>query len=235
MSNYKYKRVLLKLSGEALANEDGHGLDPNLVENLGKEVKSIVDDGIQVAIVIGGGNIIRGANQDKMDRCYADYMGMLATIINSMGLAEGFKNVGLKAKAVSSIPMERVCDTYLIRNARKSLEESEVLILGGGTSSPFFTTDSCGALRACELKCDVMLKATKVDGVYDSDPVKNHNAKRYDSISYEEVLEKNLGVMDMTAISLCMENDVPIIVFNIFEKGNIKKALCGEEVGTLVN
>lgn len=233
--DYKYKRVLLKLSGEGLANPDGHGLDMSLVESLGKEIKKIVDDGIEVGIVIGGGNIIRGAQQENMDRASADYMGMLATVINAMGLAEGFKNVGLKAKAVSSIPMERVCDTYLIRNARESLANGEVLIFGGGTSSPFFTTDSNAALRACELKCDCVLKVTKVDGVYDSDPMKNADAKKYDNISYIDVLAKRLGVMDLTAISMCMDNDIPVMVLNIKEEDSIKKALKGENIGTLVH
>lgn len=235
MSGYKYKRVLLKLSGEALACSDGNGLDHSLIKNLGNEIKKAVNNGVQIAIVVGGGNIIRGANQKDIDRVNADYMGMLATVINAMGLAEGFKNIGLDAKAVSSIPMERVCDTYIIRDVRKCLNNGQVVILGGGTSSPYFTTDTNASLRACELQCDCLLKATKVDGVYDSDPANNNDAKRYETISYDEVLEKGLRVMDWTAISMCMENKIPLVVFDISAQGNIEKVLQGKNVGTLVN
>ncbi len=234
MPNCKYQRVLLKLSGEALANKDGHGLDQNLVQEIVDEVKSINNAGVQVAIVIGGGNIIRGASQDNMNRENADYMGMLATMINSMALCEGFKNAGVAARVMSAIPMERICDPYHIRYAKKYLNNGEVVILGGGTGAPFFTTDTTAVLRACELNCDCVLKATKVDGVYDDDPVKNPNAKRYDQISYSEALEKGLKVMDLSAISMALDNNIPLIVFNLFEKNNIKNVVEGNKIGTLV-
>lgn len=235
MSKYKFKRVLLKLSGEALAGSDGIGHDQELMKNIAMEVKSLVDDGVQVAIVNGGGNIIRGASQENMKRENADYMGMLATVINAMALCEAFENAGLKSRVMSSVPMERVCDSYIIRNAKKHLEDGEVIILGGGTGVPYFTTDTNASLRACELGCDCVIKATKVDGVYDSDPVKNPDAKRFDEISFEEVLSKGLRVMDLTAISMCMDNKIPVVVFNMSEDGNIKKVLQGEKIGTIVS
>lgn len=235
MSKYKYKRVLLKLSGEALANKDGHGLDASLIAQIAGEVKKVVDAGVQVAIVIGGGNIIRGANQPGMNRENADYMGMLATMINSMGLGEGFRNANVAARVMSVIPMERICDPYYIRDAKTFLEAGEVVILGGGTGAPYFTTDTTATLRACELNCDCVLKATKVDGVYDDDPVKNSNAKRFDKISYAQTLALGLRVMDQTAISMAMENKIPLIVFNVFESNNIVKVLQGENVGTVVS
>ena len=185
---YKYKRVLLKLSGEALAGANGAGYDFNLISSIANELKEILNDGVEVAVVIGGGNIMRGGSQDKMERYNADYMGMLATVINAMALSDGFNKNGLAARVMSAVPMERVCDTYLIREARKHLQNGEVVILGGGTGVPFFTTDTNASLRACELACDCVIKATKVDGVYDSDPVKNPDAKRFDTIKFEEVL-----------------------------------------------
>ena len=231
----KYKRALLKLSGEALAGPDGKGLDHNMVNEIAGAVKSVVDEGGQIAIVIGGGNIIRGASQADMDRENADYMGMLATLINSLGLCEGFKRANVKARVMSAIPMDRVCDPYYIRNAKKHLEDGEVVILGGGTGVPYFTTDTNASLRACELKCDCVLKATKVDGVYSADPVKDPTAVKYDKISYDEVLAKELKVMDSTAISMCMDNNIPLIVFDITQKENIIKSLQGDNVGTIVS
>lgn len=230
MNYSKYKRVLLKLSGEALAGADGKGLDNDLVVQIATEVKNAVDCGTEVAIVIGGGNIIRGASQDNMNRENADYMGMLATLINSMGLCEGFKQVGLKARVMSSIPMDRICDPYYIRDAKKHLSNGEVVILGGGTGAPYFTTDTTATLRACELNCDCVMKATKVDGVYDSDPAKNAQAKRFNSISYSEALSLGLKVMDATAVSMAMDNNIPLIVFNVFKKNNIADVLQGKGV-----
>lgn len=226
----KYNRVLFKLSGEAIDN-------PELLSNIAGQIKEVTQAGTQVAIVVGGGNIIRGgvASQDgSLDRSVADYMGMLATVINALALQEAFKKQGLSARAMSAVPMERVCDSYKIRDARKHLDNGEVVILGGGTGVPFFTTDTNASLRACELQCDAVLKATKVDGVYDSDPVKNPNAKKFDEISFEDVLAKELRVMDLTAISMCMDNKIPVVVFNMFESGNIAKVINGENIGTKV-
>lgn len=235
MSNFKYKRVLLKLSGEALANPDGHGLNQELISQIANEVKKAADAGVQVAIVIGGGNIIRGASQDSMERENADYMGMLATMINSMGLCEGFKNANVAARVMSAIPMDRICDPYYIRRAKQHLENGEVVILGGGTGAPYFTTDTTATLRAAELGCDCVLKATKVDGIYDDDPMKNPNAHRFDEISYVETLERGLKVMDSTAVSMAMENNIPLIVFNVFEKDNIYNVLQGQGRATVVS
>lgn len=235
MSDYKYNRVLLKLSGEALAGNDGHGLDQQLVDEIANEVKKIADGGVEVAIVIGGGNIIRGAQQEGMNRENADYMGMLATIINSMGLAEGFRKVGLSARVMSAIPIDRVCDPYHIRDAKRHLKNGEIVILGGGTGAPYFTTDTTATLRASELNCDCVLKATKVDGVYDDDPMKNPDAKRFEKISYAETLERGLAVMDQTAVSMAQTNNIPVIVFNIFDKDSVLKVLKGESVGTVVS
>lgn len=238
MSEYKYKRIVLKLSGEALAGKDGHGYDAELISDIAKEIKGLTDDGIQIVIIVGGGNIIRGgtaSNNGQMNRSNADYMGMLATVINAMALQEGFRSNGLRARAMSAVEMERVCDTYYVRRAEECLNNGEIIICGGGTINPFFTTDTNASLRACELNCDCVLKATKVDGVYDSDPVKNPEAKKFDNISYNEVLAKGLRVMDLTSISMCMDNNIPVIVFNMSTSGNIKKALQGKNVGTLVS
>lgn len=235
MSEYKYKRVLLKLSGEALAGSDGHGMDAQLIDQIASEVKKVVSAGVEIAIVIGGGNIIRGASQGGMNRENADYMGMLATLINSMGLNEGFRRAGLKSRVMSAIPMDRICDAYYIRKAKQNLENGELIIIGGGTGAPYFTTDTTATLRACELNCDCVLKATKVDGVYDSDPVKNPDAKKFDTITYTEVLDRHLKVMDQTAISMACENNIPVIVFNIFDSDNIVKVLQGQNVGTIVS
>ena len=237
MAEYKYKRVVLKLSGEALAGADGHGYNSKLISEIASELKELTNDGIQFVIIVGGGNIIRGgsaAEGGKMDRCNADYMGMLATVINAMALAEGFKSNGLDAVALSSVEMERICDTYYTRRANSLLDQGKIIICGGGTVNPFFTTDTNASLRACELNCDLVIKATKVDGVYDSDPACNPNAKKYDIITYSEVLDKNLRVMDLTSISMCMDNNIPVMVLNMSNKGNVKKALLGEHIGTLV-
>lgn len=228
---FQYKRVLFKLSGEAIDN-------PELLKDIAEEIKELTQSGIQIAIVVGGGNIIRGgvaSQSGELDRVNADYMGMLATVINAMALQEKFTNFGIKARAMSAVPVDRVCDNYLIRDARRHLEEGEVVILGGGTGVPFFTTDTNASLKACELNCDVVLKATKVDGVYDSDPVKNPDAKKFDHIKFEEVLSKGLRVMDLTAISMCMDNNIPLIVFNMGQRGNLTKVLQGLPIGTKVD
>lgn len=235
MSNFIYKRVLLKLSGEALADSNGSGFNMNLLEELSNEIKTVVDQGVELAVVIGGGNIIRGANQPWMDRVHADYMGMLATVINSMTLAEVLRKNNINTKVFSAVSMEDVCETYNIDNASESLSSKEVAILGGGTGKPFVTTDTTATLRAFELNCDCVLKATKVDGVYDDDPMKNKNAKKFDKISYDESLERGLKVMDEKAFQMARENSIPIIVFNIFENNSILKVLEGQDVGTLVS
>ena len=235
MADFKYKRVLLKLSGEALANQDGHGLDEAITSDIASEIKKITDGGVEVAVVVGGGNIIRGANQDSMDREKADYMGMTATIINALALGELFKKFGLNTKVYSAIAMDQVVDTYDIEDASKHLSNGEVVILGGGTGKPFVTTDTTATLRARELGCDCVLKATKVDGVYDSDPVKNKDAKKFDSVSFDESLKLGLKVMDEKAFEMAKESQIPIIVFNMFDKDNIVKVLQGENVGTVIS
>lgn len=235
MSDFKYKRILLKLSGEAFSAKDGQAFDMNLLEQISNEVKKIIESGVEVAVVIGGGNIIRGASQEWMNRENADYMGMLATVINSMTFGEVLNKYGVKAKVFSAVPMEVVCDTYEISAADKYLSDGCVTILGGGTGKPYVTTDTTATLRATELNCDCVLKATKVDGVYDSDPVKNPDAKRFDKITYAETLERGLKVMDDTAIEMAQKNNIPLIVFNLFEKDNIVKVLQGQDIGTLVS
>lgn len=234
-SNFKFNRVLLKLSGEALAGKNGESFDEALIKNIANEIKQVCDDGVEVAVVVGGGNIIRGANQENMDREKADYMGMLATVINSMSISEIFKNCGLETKVFSAVPMEVVCETYNPTSADDALSAGKIAILGGGTGKPYVTTDTTATLRAKELNCDCVLKATKVDGVYDSDPMKNPDAVRFDKISYDESLERGLKIMDDKAFQMAKENKIPIIVFNMFEQGNIKKVLSGEDVGTVVS
>ena len=230
---YRYKRVLLKLSGEALAGDLGYGIDPKVVDSLADEIADVVHDGVQLAIVVGGGNIFRGVSgaTDGMDRAQADYIGMLATVMNALALQDAFERHGIFSRVQSAINMQEVSEPYIRRRAIRHMEKGRVVILAAGTGNPYFTTDTTAALRACEL--DVM-KATKVDGVYDSDPVKNPDAKRYDRISYMEVLSQGLNVMDSTATSLCMDNKVPMIVFDLTVQGNIARALKGEDVGTTV-
>lgn len=233
---YKYHRVLLKLSGEALAGDQGFGIDPKIVDELAQQISEIVHDGIQVAVVVGGGNIFRGmaASAKGMDRAQADYMGMLATVMNALALQDGFERNGIEARVQSAIAMQEVCEPYIRRRCIHHLEKGRVVVLGGGTGNPYFTTDTTAALRACELGCECLMKATKVDGVYDSDPVKNPDAQKFDRISYMEVLNKGLHVMDSTATSLCMDNNMPMLVFNMWENGNIARALKGENIGTVV-
>ena len=233
---YRYKRVLLKLSGEALAGDLGYGIDPKVVDSLADEIADVVHDGVQLAIVVGGGNIFRGVSgaTDGMDRAQADYIGMLATVMNALALQDAFERHGIFSRVQSAINMQEVSEPYIRRRAIRHMEKGRVVILAAGTGNPYFTTDTTAALRARELVVDVLMKATKVDGVYDSDPVKNPNAKRYDRISYMEVLSQGLNVMDSTATSLCMDNKVPMIVFDLTVQGNIARALKGEDVGTTV-
>ena len=233
---YRYKRVLLKLSGEALAGDLGYGIDPKVVDSLADEIADVVHDGVQLAIVVGGGNIFRGVSgaTDGMDRAQADYIDMLATVMNALALQDAFERHGIFSRVQSAINMQEVSEPYIRRRAIRHMEKGRVVILAAGTGNPYFTTDTTAALRACELDVDVLMKATKVDGVYDSDPVKNSDAKRYDRISYMEVLSQGLNVMDSTATSLCMDNKVPMIVFDLTVQGNIARALKGEDVGTTV-
>lgn len=234
--DYKYKRVLLKLSGETLAGDLGYGIDPKVVDDLAEQIGEVVHDGVQIAIVVGGGNIFRGVSgaTEGMDRAQADYIGMLATVMNALALQDSFERHGVYSRVQSAINMQEVSEPYIRRRAVRHLEKGRVVILAAGTGNPYFTTDTTAALRACELDVDCLMKATKVDGVYDSDPAKNPDAKRFDKISYMEVLNRGLHVMDSTATSLCMDNDMPMIVFDLTQKGNIARALKGEPVGTTV-
>ena len=237
MSNdYRYKRVLLKLSGEALMGDAGYGIDPKVVEDLAAQMKQIVDDGIEVAVTVGGGNIFRGmaGSAEGMDRSQADYTGMLATCMNALALQDGFERAGIPTRVMSAIEMRQVAETYIRRRAIRHLEKGRVVIFAAGTGNPYFTTDTTAALRALEIGAECLMKATKVDGIYDCDPVKNPDAKRYDRISYIDVLAKGLHVMDSTATSLCMDNKMPILVFDLTVNGNISRVLKGENVGTTV-
>lgn len=234
---YEYDRVLLKLSGEALAGDLGYGIDPKVVDDLAEEIAEIVKDGVQLAIVVGGGNIFRGlaGSAEGMDRAQADYIGMLATVMNALALQDAFERHGIFSRVQSAINMQEVSEPFIRRRAIRHLEKGRVVILAAGTGNPYFTTDTTAALRACELDVDCLMKATKVDGVYDCDPAKNPDAKRFDKISYMEVLNRGLNVMDATATSLCMDNDVPMIVFDLTKPGNIQKALRGMDVGTTID
>lgn len=233
----KYKRILLKLSGEALIGKGDFGIDPKQIMEYIQQVKDIVlAEKVQVAIVIGGGNIFRGMQGEGMgiDRASGDYMGMLATVMNGIALQNTLEKVGLETRLMSSIEMNKVCEPYIRRRAIRHLENGRVVILAAGTGNPFFTTDSAAALRAVEIKADVILKGTRVDGVYTADPEKDKNAQKFDTISFDEVLTRKLGVMDTTAFTLCQENNIPIIVFDINEIGNLRKIVQGETIGTLV-
>jgi uridylate kinase len=232
----KFKRILLKLSGEALMGDKGFGIDQKFVQYISDELKSITKLGIQVAIVIGGGNIFRGleASAEGMERTSADYMGMLATVLNALALQNVLERNGMPTRVQSAIEMQELAEPYIRRRAIRHLEKKRFVIFAAGTGNPYFTTDTAAALRAVEIGADVILKATKVDGVYDSDPMKNPKAKKYNEISYINVLQKGLKVMDSTSISLCMDNDLPIIVFSLMKKNNIRKILEGKKIGTLV-
>ncbi len=231
----KYKRVLLKLSGESLAGNIGHGIDFDIVVKMCEPVKKLIDLGAEVAIVVGGGNFWRGRSSGSMDRTRADHMGMLATVINALGVADGLEQVGLDVRVQTAITMQEVAEPYIRNKAVRHLEKGRVVVLGCGTGNPFFSTDTGAALRAAEIEADVILKATMVDGVYDSDPKKNPDTKKYEHLSYMEVLSNNLQVMDMTAASFCKDRNIPFYVFSIENPDNIVKAACGENVGTLVD
>jgi len=234
----KYKRVLLKLSGEALLGNERNGdpFNPKIIEQYANEIKELVALGIEVAIVIGGGNIYRGMNEadSGIERAHGDYMGMLATVINAMAIQAMLEKIGVYTRLQSAINMEQVAEPYIRRKALRHLEKGRVVIFGAGTGNPYFTTDTAGSLRAIEMKADVILKGTRVDGVYDADPEKNPNAKKFETISFQECISKNLKVMDMTAFTLCMENKLPINVFDMNKAGNLIKIVKGESVGTLV-
>ena len=236
MADIHYKRVLLKLSGEALAPEGGTGIDPASAKMISAQIKSVVQLGANLAIVIGGGNIWRGkiGLELGMDRATADYMGMLATVMNSLALMDALESIGVTTRVQTSIEMRQIAEPYIRRRALRHIEKSRVVIFAGGTGNPYFTTDTAAALRAVEINADLLIKATKVDGIYDSDPKKNPDAKKFDCLTYMEALSKQLQVMDATAISLCMENHMPLMVLNLWEEGSLRKALMGEKVGTLV-
>ncbi|HTL09353.1 MAG TPA: UMP kinase [Chitinophagaceae bacterium] len=235
----KYKRVLLKLSGEALMGKGEDGYEPlnsALLSQYAKEVKTIVDAGTEVAIVIGGGNIYRGMNEAEtgIERAHGDYMGMLATVINGMALQAALEKAGVYTRLQSAIKMEQIAEPYIRRRAMRHVEKGRVVIFAAGTGNPYFTTDTAGSLRAIEIKAEVILKGTRVDGIYTADPEKDPTATKYDTISFAECISKNLKVMDMTAFTLCMENQLPIIVFDMNKPGNLLRVVCGENVGTLV-
>lgn len=234
--SYKYKRVLLKLSGESLMGEKEFGIDPERLNHYALEIKSIVDLGVEIAIVIGGGNIYRGlqAKDSGIERVQGDYMGMLATCINGMALQSALESVGIYTRLISAIEMRQIAEPYIRRRAIRHVEKGRVVIFSAGTGSPYFTTDSAAALRANEINADVILKGTRVNGVYSSDPEKDPSATKFDRISFSKVISAGLNVMDMTAFTICQENDLPIIVFNINTSGNLKKVVVGESVGTLI-
>ena len=236
MADICYNRILLKLSGEALAPKDGSGIDPASAKMISEQIKSVVQLGANLAIVIGGGNIWRGkvGLELGMDRATADYMGMLATVMNSLALMDALENIGVTTRVQTSIEMRAIAEPYIRRRALRHIEKNRVVIFAGGTGNPYFTTDTAAALRAVEINADLLIKATKVDGIYDSDPKKNPDAKKFDRLTYMDALNKKLQVMDATAISLCMENHMPLMVLNLWEEGSLKKALMGEKVGTLV-
>jgi uridylate kinase len=233
----KYKRILLKLSGEALMGQKQFGIDNDRLKQYAEEIKMVVDAGLEVAIVIGGGNIFRGvqAEEGGMERTQGDYMGMLATVINSMALQSAMESAGIDTRLQSAIELKQIAEPFIRRRAVRHLEKGRVVIFGGGTGNPFFTTDSAASLRAIEIDADVILKGTRVDGIYSSDPEKDPNAVKYDTISFDEVYSKGLKVMDLTAITLCNENNLPIVVFDMNKSGNLKRLISGEDVGTLVN
>ncbi|GKV64163.1 MULTISPECIES: UMP kinase [unclassified Sporosarcina] len=237
MSNPKYKRIVLKLSGEALAGEQGFGLSPEVVKSVATQVKEVVELGVEVAVVVGGGNIWRGkvGSEMGMDRTTADYMGMLATVMNSLALQDAIEKLGHETRVMSSIDMRQVAEPYIRRKAIRHLEKDRVVIFAAGTGNPYFSTDTTAALRAAEIEADVILMAkNNVDGVYSADPMKDASAVKYFELSYLEVISQGLEVMDSTASTLCMDNDIPLVVFSIMENGNIKRAVLGEEIGTVV-
>ena len=232
----KYKRILLKLSGEALMGNKQFGIDNNRLMQYANDIKEISDLNVEIGIVIGGGNIFRGVQAEKggMDRTQGDYMGMLATMINSMALQSALESIGLYTRLQSAIEMKQIAEPYIKRKAVRHLEKGRIVIFGAGTGNPFFTTDSAASLRAVEIDCDVILKGTRVDGVYDADPEKNPDANKYDTLTFDDAYEKKLKIMDMTAFTLCKENQIPVVVFDMNNSGNLKKVILGDNVGTLV-
>ncbi len=237
MSSPVYKRVLLKLSGEVLAGEQGFGIDPNRASILAQEIKSVHDLGVDIGVVIGAGNIFRGINaaDQGMDRVTGDYLGMLATIMNSIAMQDALEKIGCETRTLSAISVNKISEPYIRRRAIRHLEKNRIVIIAGGTGNPYFSTDTAAALRATELGAEIVLKGTKVDGIYDMDPIKHREAKKYNKISYQKVLEDNLRVMDLTAITLCRENLLPIKVFNINITGDLKQIILGSNIGTLVS
>ena len=236
MAALKYKRVLLKLSGEVLGGSQGYGIDPQVITTIALEIKDVISSGVELALVIGGGNIFRGlaASSKGMDRASADYMGMLATMINALAMQDALEQVGVDTRVQSAIAMQAVAEPYIRRKAVRHLEKGRVVIFGAGTGNPYFTTDTAASLRAMEINAEVILKGTKVDGVYSADPKKDPDAVKYLTLSYIDVLKKGLAVMDATATSLCMDNNLPIIVFDVSVAGNVKRVVQGEEIGTIV-
>ncbi len=232
----KYKRILLKLSGEALMGEKNYGIDIDRVAQYAREIKNVHNEGVEIAIVIGGGNIYRGLSAEKsgMDRVQADYMGMLATVINSMALQDALEKVELKTRLLTAIKMEQICEPFIRRRAVRHLEKGRVVIFGAGTGNPYFTTDTAASLRAIEINADVVLKGTRVDGIYTADPLKDATATRFEELSFQDIYDQGLSVMDMTAFTLCHENNLPIIVFDMNKEGNFLKLVQGETIGTLV-
>jgi len=236
MADQPYHRILLKMSGEVLAGARGVGIDPDMVRSLARQVKSVVEAGIQVGIVVGGGNLFRGQAlaAGGMDRVTGDYLGMTATVMNSVALQSGMESIGLDTRVLTALPMVQLAEPYIRRRAIRHLEKGRVVICAGGTGNPYFTTDTAAVLRGIEIGANVIMKGTKVDGVYDADPVDHPDAKRFDRLTYEEVLEKKLRVMDLTAVTLCMENKLPIMVFDIQPDGNMLRAATGDPIGTIV-
>jgi len=236
MNAPKYQRVLLKISGEVLAGDQGYGIDPKVIDAVSTEIKDIHDLGVAVAVVIGGGNIFRGlaASAGGMERSSADYMGMLATVLNALALQNALERKGVFTRVQSAIEMRQLAESYIRRRAIRHLEKKRVVIFAGGTGNPYFSTDTAAALRAMEIGAQVILKGTKVDGIYDADPMKHPKAKRYDELTFFQVIEKDLRVMDATAVTLCMDHSLPLIVFNLKENGNIKRIILGQKIGTIV-
>jgi uridylate kinase len=236
LKNMKYKRILLKLSGEALMGEKQFGIDNKRLMQYAKDIQEISDMNVEIGIVIGGGNIFRGVQAEKggMDRTQGDYMGMLATMINSMALQSALESIGLITRLQSAIEMKQIAEPYIKRKAVRHLEKGRIVIFGAGTGNPFFTTDSAASLRAVEIESDVILKGTRVDGVYDSDPEKNSNALKFDNLTFDQAYDKQLKIMDMTAFTLCKENEIPVVVFDMNNQGNLKKVILGDKIGTLV-
>jgi uridylate kinase len=232
----KFKRILLKLSGESLMGDKNFGMDPAVINQYAADIKSIIELGVEVAVVIGGGNIYRGMNEAEsgIERAHGDYMGMLATVINGMAMQAGLEKVGVYTRLQSAIKMEQIAEPYIRRRAIRHLEKGRVVIFGAGTGNPYFTTDTAGSLRAIEINADVILKGTRVDGIYTADPEKDPTATKFNTITFQECLSQNIGVMDRTAFTLCMENKLPIIVFDMNKPGNLKKVVMGEQVGTVV-